>query len=93
MYASETIQNCKNPTGHIDTLTGNFDSVHAVKKRNLSPRFLEKNPAVNTGRVDYEPINCVVILGLLREGTNQMASYFGYYERESSKTTKAMFWS
>ena len=21
MYASETIQNCKNPTGHIDTLT------------------------------------------------------------------------
>ena len=20
MYASETIQNCKNPTGHIDTL-------------------------------------------------------------------------
>ena len=21
MYASETIQSCKNPTGHIDTLT------------------------------------------------------------------------
>ena len=21
MYASETIQNCKNPTGHIDTLS------------------------------------------------------------------------
>ena len=30
MYASETIQNCKNPTGHIDTLiliTCLFDSV------------------------------------------------------------------
>ena len=24
MYASETIQNCKNPTGHIDTLNGRF---------------------------------------------------------------------
>ena len=23
MYASETIQNCKNPTGHIDTLNLN----------------------------------------------------------------------
>ena len=26
MYASETIQNCKNPTGHIDTLKGNNTS-------------------------------------------------------------------
>ena len=24
MYASETIQNCKNPTGHIDTLKGKY---------------------------------------------------------------------
>ena len=24
MYASETIQNCKNPTGHIDTLSSHL---------------------------------------------------------------------
>ena len=30
MYASETIQNCKNPTGHVDTLSIYFSQV-AVK--------------------------------------------------------------
>ena len=42
MYASETIQNCKNPTGHIDTLrfcgeceqmTANFHSLSQLERR------------------------------------------------------------
>ena len=31
IYASETIQNCKNPTGHMDTLRYNVDiTVHTI---------------------------------------------------------------
>ena len=32
MYASETIQNCKNPTGHIDTLinSNNLDQMYTL---------------------------------------------------------------
>ena len=32
MYASETIQNCKNPTGHIDTL----NVIHALEDKQRS---------------------------------------------------------
>ena len=36
MYASETIQNCKNPTGHIDTLSGTVLSGHSPLSGQLS---------------------------------------------------------
>ena len=37
MYASETIQNCKNPTGHIDTLT------HTTQSQTANKMSLERN--------------------------------------------------
>ena len=40
MYASETIQNCKNPTGHIDTLTTHFLEIIS--------RFFKINPSFCT---------------------------------------------
>ena len=33
MYASETIQNCKNPTGHIDTLRLNIKNFLKIQER------------------------------------------------------------
>ena len=30
MYLSETIQNCKNPTGHIDTLKNKEANLHEI---------------------------------------------------------------
>ena len=41
MYASETIQNCKNPTGHIDTLRDK-------SKITLKFHFDEKAPSYKT---------------------------------------------
>ena len=53
MYASETIQNCKNPTGHIDTLSKTFlfsKSSAAVidgsEKRNGWLNFERQSPHV-----------------------------------------------
>ena len=37
MYASETIQNCKNPTGHIDTL--NSFNIDSTSTQQISKRF------------------------------------------------------
>ena len=34
IYASETFQNCKNPTGHIDTLSPNSDQ-HEISPCNI----------------------------------------------------------
>ena len=33
MYASETIQNCKNPTGHVDTLKEQWDVIKPLTVR------------------------------------------------------------
>ena len=48
MYASETIQNCKNPTGHIDTLSSDSDR-HQVRVRLHETRD-EFHPGTNSSR-------------------------------------------
>ena len=45
MYASETIQNCKNPTGHIDTLNGvaSLQEKQYLAKQQTGKVLLENN--------------------------------------------------
>ena len=47
MYASETIQNCKNPTGHIDTLIV-WEIKHYFEKNTHTFEFEKKKHVLDT---------------------------------------------
>ena len=93
MYASETIQNCKNPTGHIDTLSLSFHSFLFL------PHCLPVKPNLKSGsKATYPPVECQLELRILQKLSSILWLLFhdfptpGLQESQWTLTALRLYW-